>query len=208
MLLALGLVETKGLIGAIEAADAMLKASNVKLVSREKITAALVTVKIVGDVAAVRSAVDAGSAAAQRVGQLVSSHVIPRPDAQLEDIIHDWGKGGKISKAEKTDITDNDEPVAAKEKTEQAPAVKAKKQNEDQSSFFEDENEDTESDEENKENTEVKSRDDLPPVEELREMNVHELRKLARATDDFPIKGRDISKANRDLLLSYFEELM
>ena len=70
MLLALGLIETKGLIGAIEAADAMLKAANVKLINKEKITAALVTIEIVGEVAAVKSAVDAGAAAAQRVGNL------------------------------------------------------------------------------------------------------------------------------------------
>src|SRR4030042_3937907 len=88
MLLALGLIETKGLIGAIEAADAMVKAANVKLVSKEKISAALVTVKIVGEVAAVKSAVDAGAAAAQRVGQLISAHVIPRPDDQLEGFIY------------------------------------------------------------------------------------------------------------------------
>ncbi len=89
MQLALGLIETKGLIGAIEAADAMLKAANVKLISKEKITAALVTIKIVGEVAAVRSAIDAGAAAAQRVGQLVSTHIIPRPDDQLEPFIYD-----------------------------------------------------------------------------------------------------------------------
>ena len=88
MQFALGLIETKGLIGAIEAADAMLKAANVKLVSKEKITAALVTVKIIGETAAVKSAVDAGAAAAQRVGQLVSAHVIPRPDDQITDLIY------------------------------------------------------------------------------------------------------------------------
>lgn len=89
MLLALGLIETKGLIGAIEAADAMVKAANVKLVSKEKITAALVTIKVVGEVAAVKAAVDAGAAAAQRVGQLVAAHVIPRPDDQIECLISD-----------------------------------------------------------------------------------------------------------------------
>ncbi len=88
MQLALGLIETKGLVGAIEAADAMLKAANVKLVSKEKITAAMVTIKIVGEVAAVRAAVDAGAAAAQRVGQLLTAHVIPRPDDQLEPYIN------------------------------------------------------------------------------------------------------------------------
>lgn len=87
MQLALGLIETKGLIGAIEAADAMLKAANVTLTRKEKITAAMVTVEVMGEVAAVRAAVDAGAAAAQRVGQLISVHVIPRPDDQLEPFI-------------------------------------------------------------------------------------------------------------------------
>ncbi len=80
---ALGLVETKGLVGAIEAADAGLKAANVRLLASERADAGLVTVMFGGDVAAVRAAVDAGAAAAGRVGQLVSAHVIPRPNEQL-----------------------------------------------------------------------------------------------------------------------------
>ncbi len=83
---ALGLVETKGLVGALEAADAGLKAANVRLLSTERADAGLVTVMFGGDVAAVRAAVDAGSAAAQRVGQLISAHVIPRPHEQLSNI--------------------------------------------------------------------------------------------------------------------------
>ncbi len=88
MKLALGLIETKGLIGAIEAADAMLKAANVKLVNKEKITAAMVTVEVTGEVAAVQAAVDAGAEAAKRVGQLIAVHVIPRPDDQLDEFIN------------------------------------------------------------------------------------------------------------------------
>ena len=86
--LALGLVETRGLIAAIEAADAMAKAADVKIVGKDKADAGLITIKVIGDVAAVRSAVDAGSAAAARVGQLVSSHVIPRPADELEILIY------------------------------------------------------------------------------------------------------------------------
>ena len=86
---ALGLVETKGLVGAIEAADAGLKAANVQFAGREYADAGLVTVMFTGEVAAVRSAVDAGSAAAQRVGQLVSAHVIPRPHEELDTIQDD-----------------------------------------------------------------------------------------------------------------------
>src|SRR5258706_15962474 len=85
---ALGLIETRGLIGAIEAADAASKAADVKLVGRERADAGLMTVKIIGDVAAVRAAVDAGAAAAQRVGELVSAHVIPRPDDDTEILVY------------------------------------------------------------------------------------------------------------------------
>ncbi len=88
MKLALGLIETRGLVAAIEAADAMAKAANVKIVGKEKSTAALVTIKIVGEVAAVKSAVDAGAAAAARVGELISTHVIPRPADEISDIIN------------------------------------------------------------------------------------------------------------------------
>ncbi len=80
---ALGLIETKGLVAAIEAADAMTKAASVRLVGIEQTMAALMTVQIVGETAAVQSAVDAGSVAAERVGELVSSHVIPRPTSAV-----------------------------------------------------------------------------------------------------------------------------
>jgi ethanolamine utilization protein EutM len=84
---ALGLVETKGLVGAIEAADAMVKAANVTLVGKEKIGSGLVTVMVRGDVGAVKASVDAGAAAAKRVGELVSVHVIPRPHEDVEGIL-------------------------------------------------------------------------------------------------------------------------
>jgi microcompartment protein CcmL/EutN len=84
---ALGLVETKGLVAAIEAADAMVKAANVSLMGYEKIGAGLVTVMVRGDVGAVKAATDAGAAAAQKVGELVSVHVIPRPHADTEKIL-------------------------------------------------------------------------------------------------------------------------
>jgi ethanolamine utilization protein EutM len=84
---ALGLVETKGLIGAVEAADAMVKTANVSLVTKEYIGAGYVTVMVRGDVGAVKAATDAGAAAARRVGELVSVHVIPRPHAEVERIL-------------------------------------------------------------------------------------------------------------------------
>jgi microcompartment protein CcmL/EutN len=84
---ALGMVETEGLVGAIEAADAMTKAANVQLMGYEKIGSGLVTVMVRGDVGAVKAAVDAGKAAAERVGKVVSVHVIPRPHADTEKIL-------------------------------------------------------------------------------------------------------------------------
>jgi len=84
---ALGMVETKGLVGAIEAADAMVKAANVKLIGKEKIGSGLVTVMVRGDVGAVKAAVEAGASAAKRVGELVSVHVIPRPHGDVENIL-------------------------------------------------------------------------------------------------------------------------
>ena len=84
---ALGMIETKGLVGAIEAADAMVKAANVTLIGKEFVGGGLVTVLVRGDVGAVKAATDAGAAAAQRVGELLSVHVIPRPHAEVEDIL-------------------------------------------------------------------------------------------------------------------------
>ena len=84
---ALGLVETKGLIGSVEAADAMVKAANVLLIGKEYIGAGYVTVMVRGDVGAVKAATDAGAAAARRVGELVAVHVIPRPHTEVERIL-------------------------------------------------------------------------------------------------------------------------
>ena len=84
---ALGMVETRGLVASIEAADAMLKAANVTLVGTEKIGSGLVSVMVRGDVGAVKAAVEAGSASASRLGELVATHVIPRPHTDVEKIL-------------------------------------------------------------------------------------------------------------------------
>jgi len=83
----LGMIETRGLVGAIEAADSMVKAANVVLIGYEKIGSGLVTVMVRGDVGAVKAATDAGAAAAKRVGEVVSVHVIPRPHSDVERIL-------------------------------------------------------------------------------------------------------------------------
>ncbi len=93
-LIALGMVETHGLVGAIEAADAMVKAANVVLIGSEYVGGGYVTVMVRGDVGAVKAATDAGAAAAKRVGELASVHVIPRPHADVEMILPKSSKGG------------------------------------------------------------------------------------------------------------------
>ncbi len=116
---ALGLVETRGLVAAIEAADAMVKTSNVKLIGKEVTRPALITIKVVGDVAAVKASVDAGAAAAIKVGELVSTHVIPQPDTQmismLPEINDEDTKKARISKLpeepKKPKSTDTDEHI-------------------------------------------------------------------------------------------------
>ena len=87
MMEALGMIETKGLVGSIEAADAMVKAANVHLIGKVHVGGGLVTVMVRGDVGAVKAAVEAGGAAAKRVGELVSGHVIPRPHEDVEAIL-------------------------------------------------------------------------------------------------------------------------
>jgi ethanolamine utilization protein EutM len=103
-LIALGMIETKGLVGAIEAADAMVKAANVNLIGSEYVGGGFVTVMVRGDVGAVKAATDAGAAAAKRVGELVSVHVIPRPHADVEMILPHQSKGiisGRTTEAKK-----------------------------------------------------------------------------------------------------------
>jgi ethanolamine utilization protein EutM len=93
---ALGLVETRGLVAAIEAADAMVKAAQVICLGKEITDASLVTIKVVGEVGAVKAAVAAGAAAASKVGQLVSTHVIPRPHEEAEKMIYDAAEKARL----------------------------------------------------------------------------------------------------------------
>lgn len=169
---ALGLVETKGLIGAIEAADAMVKTSNVVLVGKERTDPAMITVKIVGDTAAVRSAVEAGAAAAQRVSQLISKHVIPRPAEGIEELLY--------AKSSRT-----------REEVEQILAGGGRGEIE----------EEEEVPEEEYSMPEGLSAEEQKYFEKLDAMTVHELRKVARGVEGLPIYGREISKANKKRLI-------
>ena len=119
---ALGMIETRGLVAAIEAADAMVKAANVTLTRKEEVGGGLVTVMVRGDVGAVKAAVDAGAAAAERVGELISIHVIPRPHEELEWILTDPDPGVAPKAPEDDSDAEEEEPV----QTEQA-AAEAKK---------------------------------------------------------------------------------
>lgn len=189
---ALGMVETRGLVGAIEAADAMCKAANVRLIGREKTNPALITIKIVGETAAVKTAVEAGAAAAARVGELVSTHVIPRPDLQLESII---GSGPEPAPApvEKTKASPpprmpkvapvaDPKPVAEVIVVEKPVPPKAPV-------------------------AEPKPAPAIKATGKMALMKVTELRNLARSTEGFPIKGREISVANKEELLRLFESI-
>lgn len=153
---ALGLIETKGLIAAIEAADAGLKAANVQLLARYKADAALVTVEFIGEVAAVRSAVDAGSQAAARIGTVVSTHVIPRPAAELFT---------ELTRTEKRNLV----VAGAPDGSGVNPGV---------------------------------------TLSDIEAMPVRELRNFARNFDQLPIKGREISVANKEQLVEAFKSIL
>jgi microcompartment protein CcmL/EutN len=255
---ALGLIETRGLVAAIEAADAMVKAANVKIVGKEQTNPALITIKIVGDVAAVKSAVDAGAAAAQKVGELVSIHVIPQPDIQMLSLFPELDDDyspvfepdeiqttPQISNTEEQDLSINTEAI--KEKIEQHPSEHIKRNASPQkeiipevshkeatpkvkSKVIQSELEvkhdsntignlftahnDTisrlrqEALGKTKKTSPQAQKEDMngPQSEEVESLNVHQLRRLARDTENFPIKGREISKANRQELIEFFRK--
>ncbi|MEE9430018.1 MAG: BMC domain-containing protein [Melioribacteraceae bacterium] len=223
MNLALGLIETKGLVGALEAADAMAKAASIRIIGKEKVSAGIVLIKIEGEVAAVKSAVDAGSVAAQRVGQLLSAHVIPRPGEQIGSILIE--NKDLVKESQKVIATDNVvEPIVKKaepkeikrevsvtseKKIKEKPLAKIaakvtpkpkpiKKQNKPKVKIVKAMPKTVSS---------KKGSSKLTRLSELETLNVQALRKLARSNDRFPIKGRDISKANRGKLLDYFKKI-
>ncbi|MEW6511312.1 MAG: BMC domain-containing protein [Bacteroidota bacterium] len=155
---ALGLVETRGLVGSLEAADVMVKTANVRLLGTEYVRNGLVTVQIVGEVAAVKAAVEAGGAAAGRVGQLISTHVIPRPADEVEPLLKRPPQAIAPGEEEEEEFVDEEFDFVA-------------------------------------------SADDAEYQAQLEGMTVHQLRTLARNTGGLSIQGREISKANKELLI-------
>ena len=198
---ALGLVETKGLVAAIEAADTMVKTANVVLIGKEITRGALVTIKITGDTAAVRAAVDAGAAAAQRVGELVSKHVIPRPADGLEMLIFAESQRSQLetekdltkepAQPEKRDVSLREEEPLVPQKEKVEEIVEEPRKEPVQEEPF------------------IMPEGLTPELQEyfkqLDGMTVQELRRLARTIEGLSIFGRQISRANKKELV---EELM
>lgn len=209
---ALGMIETRGLVASIEAADAMVKAARVTLLGKEKVQGGLVTILVVGETAAVKSAIDAGAAAAQRVGELVSTHIIPRPDDQVGEILTGISPANtskaqpietippsskpkrerRIQKVEEKELFEEAEPIT---RTSVSTIEKLKEEALGES-YKTDKIKKTKS----------KSIQKFS-MAELEVMNVHQLRRFARDFEEFPIKGREISRANRGELLDFFKAL-
>ncbi len=189
---ALGLIETRGLVGAIEAADAAVKAADVELIGKERAEAGLITVKVKGDVAAVRAAVDAGAAAAQRVGELVSVHVIPRPDEETEIVIYPVQKSSP--------------PVPPEPRESRAPGLPPRRKPATRESS-EPDTPAQESPEPPQDQPTPLSDDAAEYRKQLEGMTVHALRHYARTVRGLPIFGRQISHANREQLIAELMKL-
>lgn len=197
--IALGMIETKGLVGSIEAADAMVKAANVTLIGKVHVGGAYVTVMVRGDVGAVKAATDAGAAAAQRVGELISVHVIPRPHHEVEYILPSLPL-----------MDDEDDgPVSPQPGGEAAPEAEAlpevEEPAEEPAEVIEEEEEapaEEPVEEEPEAEAKVVEAAEVDIAKELEGLAVKELRKLARKTEGIAIVGREISAANKQLLIS------
>jgi ethanolamine utilization protein EutM len=210
---ALGMVETRGLVASIEAADAMVKAARVKLIGKEKVQGGLVTILVVGETAAVKSAVDAGAAAAQRIGELISTHIIPRPDDQIDGIIKAAEIKDKVVYIEESEkiVSEPERKIRQRKTIELEVEEEAKPIPETSSSTIDRLKKEAlgvtlEKEKESKTKS-TRARGTFS-MQELEVMNVHQLRRFARDFDEFPIKGREISRANRGELLDYFKTLL
>ncbi len=214
--IALGMIETKGLVGSIEAGDAMVKAANVTLIGKVHVGGAYVTVMVRGDVGAVKAATDAGAAAAQRVGELISVHVIPRPHHEVEYVLPslpfmDDDDDGSVSPLNGGETETAMEDKAASE-AENQPAKEQAEEAEEASSAEEAEEviaEEPEEAEAAAEAADIASEvegksaksSEVDIAKELEGLAVKELRKIARNTEGIGIVGREISAANKKMLI-------
>ncbi len=217
---ALGLIETRGLIGAIEAADAMVKAAHVELIGKERVDAGFICVKVKGDVASVKAAVDAGAAAAQRVGELISTHVIPRPDADVEILIYPPRSQTKekslphfvqpkVEKKKKEVVEFPSSPQKKKLGRPPKPKQVAPQIIEEQQPVEVPSVEISPIIEQPAEQIPIAGQpvvpfteDEQTYIQELDKFSVHELRHYARSVEGLAIYGRQISRANRDELIN------
>lgn len=192
---AIGLIETKGLIAAIESADAMLKAADVNLLEKTNVGGGLVTIIVTGDVAAVKAAVDSGAAAVNIIGEtfLISKHVIPRPHEEIKAIVNPislLSQNETLMPDKETEETDEEveKPYDETEKAEEKPPIQGTLTNKEavDKAVLELGIEDT--------------------IINLNRLKVIELRNLAREYKDFGITGRRISKADKKLLLEEFRK--
>ncbi|MDP2209419.1 MAG: BMC domain-containing protein [Bacteroidota bacterium] len=185
---ALGLIETRGLIGSIEAADAATKAADVKLVGSEKIRGGFVTIKVIGDVAAVRAAVDAGAAAAARVGELISTHVIPRPVGELKNLIFTKLEMPPIPPFMPKVIVEKTKPIREKKTKPREAKPPAKEVVQEAVTV--------------KETVLPATETEQEYLQQLESLSVHQLRKYARGVEGLTIFGRQISMANKENLIT------
>jgi microcompartment protein CcmL/EutN len=202
---ALGLIETKGLVAAIESADAMLKAAEVRLLEKTFVGGGLVTITVTGDVGAVKAATDAGAAAAQRVGELLSVHVIPRPHEELEYILGSsqvdppvevLPETEEIKSVQEEEIKPIKAEASKPVKAEVSKPVKAKAVTP------------AEPEELHKETVDklVKKNGLKEAIAALDALKVVKLRNLAREYKGFGIAGRMISKADKQMIITEFRK--
>ena len=202
---ALGLIETKGLVAAIESADAMLKAAEVRLLEKTYVGGGLVTIMVCGDVGAVKAATDAGAAAAQRVGELLSVHVIPRPHQELNDVLISTTLLEKTEKpstaSEETTAEEEPEIEEAEIETKEAEILTKEAEAEPIAEKFVEE--DLHKEAIDKLAFEKGLKEAISALDKLK---VVKLRNLAREYKDFGIAGRMISKADKQMIIAEFKK--
>jgi microcompartment protein CcmL/EutN len=207
---ALGMIETKGLIGAIEAADAMVKSANVTLVGKEKVGSGLITVMITGDIGAVKASVDAGAGAAQRVGQLIGVHVIARPHEEIEDIFNKYKEEVKEVEEMKSEEKEIKQEIKTQEiKTQEIVEESVEIKTQEISLKDEKTESPVEKDAINKDKTLSKNnleaifeKDGLNAViKEIKKANLSLLKKLIKEYSEIVLNKKELSKINKDTII-------
>ena len=203
---ALGLIETKGLLVAVEAADTMVKSADVSIIEKTYVGGGIVTILVTGDIGAVKAAVEAGVAAVKKLNQeaLVSDHVIPRPHEELESII------GPNTPVEVLEVISSDEDVEDVEDVEETEETEdVVKENENKDALENDLEKLNKGSLENLHKDDVDNLVSKNGIEKtiliLSKLKVVKLRNLAREYKDFVITGRIISKAGKNLLIAKFK---